>query len=151
MRALIDLFRGRRAALLILTIIGVAFFGPGAFAKTSKGSIGMELNKLNADGAGCQAYFVFDNQGGADYGTLKVDLVVFKPDGVIERRFAMEVAPLNAKKRTVKLFELKETACDKIGSLLINGVLECKEGSRTRKDCIDRLVPSSRVDVELTK
>lgn len=151
MRALIEQFYRPWAALFILIALPILLLSPSLSAKIANGSIGMELNKLSADGAGCQAYFVFDNQSAADYGTLKVDLVMFKPDGVIEKRFAMEVAPLDAKKRTVKLFELKETACDKIGSFLVNGVLECEEGKRTRTDCIDRLVPSSRVDVELKK
>lgn len=155
MHALIRDLCGRSVAFFVLTIFLTASafiaFGLEASAKTSTTSIGMELNKLSPQGTGCQAYFVFDNQGSADYGTLKVDLVVFNPDGVIDKRFAMEVAPLDAKKRTVKLFELEDTACDKIGSFLINGVLECKEGTRARADCIDRLMPSSRVDVQLKK
>ncbi|ODR95112.1 hypothetical protein AUC70_05140 [Methyloceanibacter stevinii] len=63
----------------------------------------------------------------------------------------MSVAPLDAKKRTLRMFEFKKIACDKIGSFLINGVLECQQGKKTKSDCVQRLVPSSRVDVELTK
>ncbi|MHA1517390.1 MAG: hypothetical protein ACTSYK_02190 [Alphaproteobacteria bacterium] len=120
-------------------------------SKSSKSAVEIELNKLEAQGNDCQAYFVFDNKSRAKYQELKVDLVVFKPDGVIERRFAMEIAPLEAEKRTVKLFELNETACDEIGSFLLNGVLACKANRKTRNDCLGQLVPSSRVNVELTK
>lgn len=141
----------RRTALAVMAMAACVTGALEASAKTSKETIAIELNKLNPEEGGCQAYFVFDNQGGADYGALKLDLVVFNSDEVVERRFAMDVAPLDGEKRTVKLFELKQMPCDKIGSLLINGVLECKEGTRTKTDCVDRLVPSSRVDVKLTK
>lgn len=151
MRGLDFCIGARRIAFVTATMAAGAMFAGETSAKTSKETIGIELNKLSDEGAGCQAYFVFDNQGGADYGKLKLDLVVFNSDEVIERRFAMEVAPLDAKKRTVKLFELKKISCDTIGSFLINGVLECKEGTKTRKDCVERLVPSSRVDVKITK
>ncbi|MCB1441831.1 MAG: hypothetical protein KDJ72_02315 [Methyloceanibacter sp.] len=140
-----------RATLVALIVLAGTVLVVGGSAKASSDTIGVELNKLNPEGNGCQAYFVFDNQSGSEYGELKVDLVVFNSEEVVERRFAMDIAPLEAKKRTVKLFELKEMSCDKIGSLLINGVLECKEGKHTRSDCVDRLVPSSRIDVKLTK
>ncbi|ODR97985.1 hypothetical protein AUC68_10760 [Methyloceanibacter methanicus] len=143
---------GVKPTLLAAAVIAAGAMSAGeTSAKASGETIGIELNKLSDEGASCQAYFVFDNQGGADYGKLKLDLVVFNADDVIERRFAMEVAPLDAKKRTVKLFEMKKMSCDKIGSFLINGVLECKQGTKTRSDCVQRLVPSSRVDVKLTK
>lgn len=140
-----------RATFVALIVLAGTVLVVGGSANASNDTIGVELNKLNPEGKGCQAYFVFDNQSGSEYGELKVDLVVFNSEEVVERRFAMDIAPLEAKKRTVKLFELKEMSCDKIGSLLINGVLECKEGKHTRSDCVDRLVPSSRIDVKLTK
>ncbi|MEM7191479.1 MAG: hypothetical protein AAF405_01205 [Pseudomonadota bacterium] len=137
---------------IMLAFVVVAFMPTTqASAQSSSDRIGIELNKLNSEGDGCQAYFVFDNPGASEYRALKLDLVVFNPDDVIERRFAMDVAPLDAKKRTVKLFELKKMPCKSIGSFLINGVLECKQGTRTRSDCVGRLEPSSRVDVELKK
>ena len=120
-------------------------------SKSAKSAVEIELNRLEAQGNDCQAYFVFDNKSSSDYQEFKVDLVVFRPDGVIERRFAMEIAPLEAEKRTVKLFELNETACDEIGSFLINDVLACKTKPKEISDCLGQLVPQSRVDVELTK
>lgn len=142
---------GLRACIAAAVLaVGALIVGQTA-AQAATDQVGIELNKLSSDAAGCQVYFVFDNQGEADYGKLKIDLVVFNADKVFERRFAMSVAPLDGKKRTLRMFELEEIACDKIGSFLINGVLECQQGKRTRTDCVQRLVPSSRVDVELSK
>ena len=140
-----------RSVLVVLAIAASVLAAGESSAKAEKDEVGIELNKLSNDASGCQAYFVFDNQGAADYAKLKIDLVVFNTEKVFERRFAMSIAPLDAKKRTLRMFELEKMECDQIGSLLINGVFECQQGKRTKKDCAERLVPSSRVDVELTK
>jgi len=142
---------GPLSAMLVMTFAACAIFACEASAEASKDSVGIELNKLSDEADGCHAYFVFHNQGNDDYRKLKIDLVIFNSEDIFERRFAMEVAPLDAEKRTVKLFELKKMACDKIGSFLINGVLECEQNRRKQKECVQRLVPSSRVDVNLTK
>lgn len=153
MRASGEAHSSRLVLYLGLSLAAMFPNGTDALAKSSKSSsaVEIELNKLEAEGNDCQAYFVFDNKSSTNYQEFKVDLVVFRPDGVIERRFAMEIAPLEAEKRTVKLFELNETTCDEIGSLLINGVLACKASRKQKNDCLGQLVPQSRVDVELTK
>lgn len=140
-----------RASLAVAAIAAGVSGAAQSPARAATDQVGVELNKLSNDAAGCQAYFVFDNQGASEYGKLKIDLVVFNSEDVFERRFAMSVAPLDAKKRTLRMFELKKISCDTIGSFLINGVLECQQGKRTKTDCVQRLVPSSRVDVKLTK
>lgn len=142
---------GRLATCLSLAVAMISLHGLDASANPSKGAVEIELNKLEAEGSTCQAYFVFDNKSRTNYEELKVDLVVFGPDGVVERRFAMDIAPLEAEKRTVKLFELNETSCDEIGSFLVNGVLECKGRPKPKKDCLRQLDLSSRVDVEFAK
>ena len=75
------------------------------------------------------AYFVINNKNKTSYEELKLDLVLFRPDGVIGRRFAVDLAPLKADKRVVKIFELADTSCDQVGSFLINDVIECKAES----------------------
>lgn len=141
---------GRTVLATVAVAIGVLLAGaPSAMAV--KDGVGIELNKLSSEENSCQAFFVFDNQGPSSYPKLKIDLVVFNSEDVFERRFAMNVAPLDAKKRTLRMFELKKVSCDDIGSFLINGVLECQRGKKARSDCVQLLEPSSRLDVELTK
>jgi hypothetical protein len=77
--------------------------------------------------------------------------VLFKPDGVIGKRFAVDLAPLKADKRTVKLFDIEDTACEEVGSFLINDVMECKADTGPLTDCLKDLNVSSRTNVELTK
>src|SRR5690606_37846083 len=86
--------------------------------------IGVELNKLETIENGCRIYVVVDNKSETDFKTLKLDLVLFRTDGIVDQRFFVDLAPLRNQKRIVKLFELNKVACDDIGSFLVNDVVE---------------------------
>jgi hypothetical protein len=120
-------------------------------AAAAEGSIAIELNKLEPQGKTCRAYIVIQNKGTTNYQELKLDIVLFKSDGVIGKRFAVDLAPLKADKRTVKLFDIEDTACEEVGSFLINDVMECKAETGPLTDCLKDLNVSSRTNVELTK
>lgn len=120
-------------------------------ASAQEGSLAIELNKLEAQGEDCRAYFVIDNKNDTAYDGLKLDLVLFRPDGVIGQRFAVELAPLKPKKRTVKLFDVSGTSCDEVGSFLINEVMDCKTNAGAAEDCLQNISVSSRTGNELTK
>lgn len=131
------------AAALMVTSLGAAV--------AEEGNIAIELNKLEAHDNDCRAYFVIDNKNDTSYDALKLDLVLFRPDGVIGQRFAVELAPLKAKKRTVKLFDVSGTACDQVGSFLINDVMECKATTGDVTDCLQDISVSSRTENQLAK
>ncbi len=135
-----------------LTVIMAAamVFGLNA-AQAQEGDITIELNKLEPQGGQCRAYFVINNKSGTDYDALKLDLVLFKPDGVIGKRFAVDLAPLKASKRAVKLFDIEGTACDEVGSFLVNDAMECKAASGPVEDCLKTISLSTLTQVELTK
>src|ERR1041384_6956736 len=111
----------------------------------------LELNKLEASEKGCRAYVVVSNPSSTTYDAYKLDLVMFQSDGVIGRRFALDLAPLRPSKRTVKLFELDNTSCDNIGSFLVNDVLECRAASGPVTDCLAGLKVSSLTKVGISK
>ncbi|MDX2307543.1 MAG: hypothetical protein NW216_04825 [Hyphomicrobium sp.] len=111
----------------------------------------IELNKLESQDKGCRAYVVVDNQSAAPFQALKLDLVLFQPDGVIGRRVAIDLAPLKAQKRTVKLFDLDGTACDKVGSFLINDIVDCKTDAGAVDNCLAAITVKSLTSVQLTK
>ena len=120
-------------------------------AKAEQGSIAIELNKLEPQGGQCRAYFVVNNSSGTTYQELKLDLVLFHSDGVIGRRFAVDLGPVKANKRTVKLFDLEGTACGEVGSFLINDVMECKAESGPVADCLNDITVSTLTEAQLTK
>jgi hypothetical protein len=123
----------------------------GFAASAEDGPIAIELNKLEPQGKQCRAYIVIQNKSPTNYQELKLDIVLFRPDGVIGKRFAVDLAPLKAEKRSVKLFDIEGTACDQVGSFLINDVMECKAESGQLTDCLKDISVSSRTDVQLTK
>jgi hypothetical protein len=114
-------------------------------------TVTLELNKLETSEKGCRAYVVVSNASSTTYDAYKLDLVMFQSDGIIGRRFALDLAPLKPSKRTVKLFELDNTSCDQIGSFLVNDVLECKAEAGPVTDCLARLKVSSLNKVTITK
>lgn len=121
-----------------------------AAAQAGSDRVALELNKLENLPNGCRAYMVVDNRSSRVYSALKLDLVMFQTDGVIGRRFAVELAPVKATKTGVKLFDLEGVRCDDIGSLLINEVMDCKSGGDDA-GCLERLTVGSRAKAQLSK
>lgn len=129
----------------------VSIFGLFPAAADPAKQITLELNKLEAQDKSCRAYLVVANEGTTFYQSFKLDLVMFQPDGVIGKRFALDLAPIRAGKKTVKLFDLDGVACDKVGSLLVNDIIECKSDGAAADDCLSRLTLSSLGQVKISK
>lgn len=122
-----------------------------AKAQQEQESITVELNKLEPSDKGCRAYIVISNSSTTAYDAFKLDLVMFKTDGIIGRRFALNLAPMRPSKRAVKLFDLDDTKCEDIGSFLVNDVMECRAGDQADQDCLARLKVSSLTKVDISK
>ena len=134
------------AAAAVLAVCGATI----ALADPAK-QVTLELNKLEAQDKSCRAYLVVSNDGTTVYQSFKLDLVMFQPDGVIGKRFALDLAPIKAGKKTVKLFDLDGVACDKVGSFLVNDIMECKSDGAAADDCLSRLTLSSLGQVKISK
>jgi hypothetical protein len=115
----------------------------------SKGRVGLELNKLEQVDDACRVYLVLRNSAAA-YDSFKLDIVLFDAGGVIARRVAVEAGPLRPERPTVKLFDVQGLPCERIGSFLVNDVLECRP-ARDAADCLALIEPSSRTDVEILR
>ena len=143
-RLLAPNLRAALSGLLVMPLLATV-----SFAEPS--TLSVELNKLEPQDKGCRAYIVVNNTGTTAYQSVKLDLVLFQPDGVIGRRFAVDLAPLKPQKRSVKLFDLDGTACDKVGSLLINDVVECKSDTGPLDNCLANMTLSTLTNVPFTK
>lgn len=137
----------RRLAITMAMASVLLFTGTLA---AQAGAIAVELNKLEPQKDNCRAYVVVTNNSSTAYQVLKLDLVLFQPDGVIGRRFALDLGPLKAQKRSVKLFDI-DTPCDQVGSLLINDVLECNGESGSLPNCLADMTATSLAKAQLTK
>ncbi len=136
-------------------LLSAAAFAQGAPAQDAEpkadGGIVLELNKLEPSDKGCRVYVVVSNPTDTTYDAYKLDVVMFQPDGIIGRRFSVELAPLRPSKRTVKPFELDGTKCDGVGSFLINDVMECRASSGPVGDCLTNMKVNSLTKVEISK
>src|SRR6476620_4726922 len=132
----------------IVALAAMFFFALALGAKAA--SLTIELNKLESQKESCRAYVVVTNNSSTVYQALKLDLVLFQPDGVIGRRFALDLGPVKAQKRSVKLFDL-DMPCDQVGSLLINDVLECNGETGAIPNCLADLSATSLAKAKLTK
>ena len=125
-------------------------FAAGA-ARAEPPAVGVELNKLEATDGACRAYLVLHNPGADAFTSLKLDLVMFDADGIVARRLAVEGAPLPAGKTSLKVFDVVDIGCPKIGRVLLNDVLSCAGASGPVDNCLDRVEPSTRGKVPFIK
>ncbi len=141
---------------LIAAIAAATFFATAGYAQDTSApapsdGISVELNKLEKSEKGCRAYVVVTNATQTSYEAFKLDLVLFQSDGIIGRRFALDLAPVRPDKSTVKLFDLDGTECENIGKFLVNDVMECKASGAVLNDCLARLKVKSLTKVEISK
>ena len=120
-------------------------------ASGSGESITLELNKIEKSDKGCRAYVIVTNPTKTSYDAFKLDLVMFQKDGVVGRRFALELSPMRPDKRSVKLFDLDGAQCEEIGSFLINDVIDCRTSTGPATDCLARLKVKSLTKIEISK
>jgi hypothetical protein len=133
-----------------IVAIAAACFAVASAATAHAGALAIELNKLEPQKDSCRAYVVVTNNSSTAYQSLKLDLVLFQPDGVIGRRFALDLGPLRAQKRSVKLFDI-DMPCDQVGSLLINDVLECNGETGSIPNCLADMTATSLAKAKLSK
>jgi len=139
-------FLAAAAACLLLSPVSQA-----QEPSTPTDGVTIELNKLEKSDKGCRAYVVVTNPTTTAYEAFKLDLVMFQTDGIVGRRFALDLSPVRPDKRSVKLFDLDGAQCDGIGSFLINDVMECRTSSGPATDCLARLKVKSLTKVEISK
>lgn len=136
--------RLRQAGLILsIAVPGVALAEDGA--------IGIELNKVEDTDQGCRTLFVFENRTGHELNRFRVDLVLFDEKGVFSRQLMLDMAPLYDEKKSVASFLLDPAGCGEIGSILVNDIPQCENGTGASLDCVDLLKVSSRSDIPLEK
>lgn len=111
----------------------------------------LELNKLSALDDACRAYVVARNQTEADFDQLRADVVMFDADGIVNKRLAVDLAPLPAGKTSLKVFDIGGLACDDIGQMLLNQILDCRDADGDRENCLADISVRARGPVPFIK
>ena len=139
------------AVAALASVLALGLVAAASAQSEDSTPISVELNKLETIDSGCRIYVVVNNETDTEFDTLKLDLVLFRTDDIVDQRFFVDLAPLRKQKRIVKLFELGKVKCDDIGSFLVNDVVECRSGSDVVENCLSRLAVSSRASAKLSK
>jgi len=146
--------RGGRLGAAIRSLaapLGLLAATPSLAIDAKQGELGIELNKLEDSAQGCRSIFVFDNRTGHELNRFRIDLILFDTAGVYSKQLLLDMAPLPDDKKTVTSFVLDERACDQLGSVLVNDVPWCENGSGAALDCVGMLEVSSLAEVPLEK
>jgi hypothetical protein len=133
------------------SIAALAFASVTAMAVADEPSLDIELNKIEDSAEGCRSVFVFDNRTGHDLNRFRIDLILFDAEGVYAKQLLLDMAPLYDDKKTVASFMLAEGPCDSIGSVLVNDVPWCENGTGSPIDCVRLLDVSSKAELPLQK
>ena len=107
----------------------------------------LQLNKVETAGEACRITLVVDNTRGSGLKSYKVDLFAFDPEGVAQKRVAVELGPLPPRKTTVKIFDFPGIACGKVGRILLNDVLACDGGDPAREACLERTETETKAGI----
>ena len=115
--------------------------------------LSIDLNKLETQSGNCRLTMVVVNGRTAAAQSLRADLVMFGPDGVVAKRLAVDLGPVPANKTIVKAFDVAGLACDGIGSILLNDVPACRfaGGALPGPACLAGIAVSSHAPIRFFK
>lgn len=129
---------------MVIMLLAWAPPAPAQDDETQKDTLRVELNKLEPTEENCRAYLLFENRTAVDFRSLKLDLVMFNTEGIINKRLAVEGGPLPPGKTSVKLFDIQGVGCDAVERILLNGVLACSDPEGERSGCAELIETASR-------
>ena len=139
----------RAARVLRAVVLGALWMPLAGLAEEA--AIGIELNKVEETEEGCRTLFVFENRSGYQLNRFRVDLILFDSDGVFSRQLMLDMAPLYEEKTSVASFLLDPEGCGEIGSILVNDIPHCENGSGVSLNCVGLLEVSSKSEIPLEK
>ena len=141
-----------RRSLLTL-VLAMLLVAPGmrmALAEPN-GMIHLQLNKLEPGRDGCQTHVVLHNDRARDLQSIKLELVVFDADGVVNRNLVLPFSSLPPDKTKHQAFVLDGLSCDRIGRILVNDVRECTDQEGPVDGCLGLLALTSLAEAPFIK
>ncbi|MDY8109836.1 hypothetical protein U0C82_11870 [Fulvimarina sp. 2208YS6-2-32] len=113
----------------------------------AKSVLSIELNRVVANEAGCRLGFVTQNRIGSDLSKTAFEIVLFNPEGLIERMLVLDFGAMPEGRTKVREFNLPNAPCDSIARILVNDVSACEGEGVAEGACASALSASSRTDV----
>ena len=139
-------------AWALAVCVSATVWQAGARAASGEAApVDVELNKIEPHDGACRAYLVLKNKTANGFKTLKFDLVMFDTEGIVAKRLAVEAGPLPAGKTSLKVFDVGDLPCDRLGRILLNDVMACEDATGPREDCLAFVATSARAKVPFIK
>jgi hypothetical protein len=122
-----------------------------AFAQTPTPITGVaiELNAADLVGEACRITFVVTNQTSTPIDKAIYETVLFSTDGQVLMLTLFDFGKLPAAVPRVRQFQVSDTACSRIGMVLINGANSCLVDGEEVDACTTGFGTSSRIDIKL--
>jgi hypothetical protein len=134
-------FSSRRLVAAAVMMLALQPIGEAA-AQAGK-PISLELNRLEARDTSCRAYLMVRNAGPA-MKSLKIDLFALDADGIAAKRVALELGPISEGKTMIRLFDLTDLTCARVGRLLLNDIIACETDGGPQPQCLSAIETSAK-------
>lgn len=128
-------------ALVAQLVRALPFAAPAAAAEPAEApnparSLELALNTLAPVEKGCRLSFVVRNGMAAEIEALSLEIAVFGAGGGLENMVRLNFGVLIDGKTRVRQFDLSDTPCEAIGSVLVNDVAACSGEGIEPLDCL---------------
>ena len=141
----------RRALFLLAAALVLAATVTAGPAQADEKRLVVELNKFEPLEGACRTFFLFRNATAHDFESFEMSLAVLDRDGVIDQLLTVQAAPLPAERTTLKLFEIPDLQCDRIGEVIVHEIPQCAVAGGAAVDCYEVLSLVSLTDASLVK
>ncbi|WP_420585672.1 hypothetical protein [Ruegeria sp.] len=139
-------FRRLALAAILLALPGVAF--AQSDTQTPPG-LSLELNAAHDVDGACRLIFLVQNNADTAIDAASYESVIFDASGTFVRLTLFEFRDLPAGRPRVRRFDVRDTSCDNLGRVLINGLSSCTAGGAESTVCDPTPTLRSRTEVEL--
>ncbi|MEL7528594.1 MAG: hypothetical protein AAFN16_22690 [Pseudomonadota bacterium] len=111
-------------------------------------TISIQLNTAETTGAACRLTFVIRNQLQTPLDALGLDLVMFDQAEGVSGYAAVDFGAMPPGKTVVRRFDVGSAACADISRVLLNEVRDCTSADGPLKDCLTKLLITSRSEID---
>jgi len=109
----------------------------------------LELNAAQDVEGACRLIFLVENGTGTTIDAASYESVIFDASGTFVRLTLFEFRDLPAGRPRVRRFDVRDTTCENLGRVLINGLNSCVVDGSESAICDDTPTLRSRTEVEL--
>lgn len=125
---------------ILVALVSMLALSGGALAQSgdtpAPTRLDLALSALDPVDKGCRMSFLVKNDMASEIEDLSLEIAVFGAGGGLDRMLRLNFGLLIEGKTRVRQFDLAGTACEGVGSVLLNDVATCDGGDLTPVACL---------------